>query len=140
MYVSSELQLNTIVYPLEASNKNVIWSSSDSDILSVSKTGKIKSITVDGKVTVTVKTVDGSKTDTCEITIKQNRGNTNSVVPVETVEIGGCESGNLTVEKGKKQILSKQIKPENATNKAALFSSNNSNITITENGEVTGKI
>lgn len=55
------------ISPNDAENKTVIWSSSNLSIASVSN-GKVTALKA-GKATITVKTDDGGKTATCEVTV-----------------------------------------------------------------------
>ena len=64
------LQLNATVAPENATNKEVVWSTSNSFIATVSNTGLVTAVSV-GTVTITVTTVDGNKKATCELTIKR---------------------------------------------------------------------
>lgn len=67
--VDETLQLVATVYPTNASNKNVTYSSSDDSIATVSATGLVTGV-AEGTATITVTTADGSKTDTCSITVE----------------------------------------------------------------------
>lgn len=58
------------IMPENASNKNVVWSSSD-EAIAIVEEGKVTAIK-EGKVTVTVTTVDGNKTAACSITVMNN--------------------------------------------------------------------
>lgn len=60
--------LTATVTPDGAANKSVTWSSSNESIVTVAD-GVITAVAV-GVATVTVTTVDGSKTATCEVTVK----------------------------------------------------------------------
>ena len=61
-------QLTATVSPSNATNKKVYWSSSDSSVVSVSSSGKIKA-EGPGVATVTVETSNG-KTKSCKVTVK----------------------------------------------------------------------
>jgi phi13 family phage major tail protein len=61
-------QLAATVLPLIATNKAVTWSSSDETKATVSSAGLVTGIAA-GEATITVTTVDGSKTDTCTVTV-----------------------------------------------------------------------
>ena len=65
-------QLTASVYPNNASNKEVTWSSSDTSIAEVTSGGRIKAKDKDGVATITVKTVDGNKKAECLIYVKAN--------------------------------------------------------------------
>lgn len=61
-------QLTATVYPENATNKNVTWSSSDDAVAFVSQEGFVMGVSP-GVATVTVTTEDGSKTTTCKVTV-----------------------------------------------------------------------
>lgn len=65
---SASAQLTASVYPTNATNKNVTWSSSDTDVVTVDSNGNLRAVD-DGTATITVKTVDGSYTDKCSVTV-----------------------------------------------------------------------
>lgn len=56
------------VAPALATNKNVTWESSNTDVATVSESGLVTAKAV-GNATITVKTVDGNYTATCAITV-----------------------------------------------------------------------
>ena len=60
--------LEAKVLPSNATNKNVMWQSSAPDVATVDANGKVTSGAV-GTATITVKTDDGGKTATCEVTV-----------------------------------------------------------------------
>ena len=62
------VQLIATVSPKNADNKEVIWSSSNLSIATVTD-GKVTALK-EGVVTITVKTDDGGKTATCKVTVK----------------------------------------------------------------------
>lgn len=66
--INDTLTLKATVKPTNATNKNVSWSSSNEDIVTVDENGKVTAIAA-GTATITVTTEDGSKTATCEITV-----------------------------------------------------------------------
>ncbi len=71
--VGEDFNLVATITPENATNKDVIWTSSDETIATISGTGIIKALKA-GTTTITVKTQDGGFTDTCTITVnaKQN--------------------------------------------------------------------
>ena len=122
--VDEEKQLKYVVIPQEAANQEVIWTSSDENIVKVDNNGKVKG-TSTGKVTVTV-TMAG-KTATCEVTV---------IIPVKGVKLN---KSKVNLEKGKTATLTATISPTDATNKAITWTSSNEKVVkVDKNGKVTG--
>lgn len=74
MKVNETLVLKATVNPDNASNKNVIWISSNEKVAKVDKDGKVIALSK-GNAVITVKTRDGEFIDTCKVTV--NNKNTN---------------------------------------------------------------
>ena len=66
--VDSTVQLTEIVLPANATDKSVTWSSSNTSVATVNSSGLVTGVSA-GNATITVTTVDGSKTATCAITV-----------------------------------------------------------------------
>ena len=66
--VNETEQLSANISPSNATNKKVTWSSSNTNIASVSSSGLITAKAI-GKVTIAVTTEDGNKTATCAVNI-----------------------------------------------------------------------
>ena len=66
----STFKLNAIVLPNEAKNKEVVWTSSDESVANVTNEGLVKGKST-GKATITVKSVQGGRTATCEVTVNK---------------------------------------------------------------------
>ena len=66
--VSETLTLTATVAPEDATNKAVTWGTSDDTIATVSDAGVVTGVAA-GTATITVTTVDGSFTATCEVTV-----------------------------------------------------------------------
>ena len=123
-------QLTATVLPENATNKNVTWSSSDESIATVDQNGNITAKSA-GNTTVTVTTEDGSKIDTCEVTVTEN------TIPVTGVTL---DKDKLELAKGGTGQLTATVLPENATNKNVTWRSNDTSIAIVDqNGNVTAK-
>jgi DMSO/TMAO reductase YedYZ molybdopterin-dependent catalytic subunit len=80
--VDETVQLNAVVEPANATNKNVTWSSSDESIATVDENGLVTAV-AQGTVTITVTTEDGNFTDS--ITVNS--------VPVGPQILLRCNSG-----------------------------------------------
>ncbi|MDF2946651.1 MAG: in like serine protease [Bacillales bacterium] len=66
--VGTSFQLTATVNPSNASNKLVLWSSSNTSVATVSSSGLVSAIG-NGTATITVKTNDGNKLATCLVTV-----------------------------------------------------------------------
>lgn len=64
LQVRYEFRLTATVYPSNATNKEIRWSSSDTSVATVSTAGRVTGVSK-GSAIITAKTVDGSKTATC---------------------------------------------------------------------------
>lgn len=80
--------LTATVEPSNATNQNVTWSSSNNSVAAVDETGKITAKAA-GKATITVKTVDGEKTASCEVTVQK---------PIANITVSKTENGGVSVE------------------------------------------
>ena len=76
--VGKTLKLKATITPTNATNKNITWSSSNKEIATVDKNGKVTA-KKKGTVTITAKTKDGGKKETCKITVKANNKKTNKI-------------------------------------------------------------
>jgi uncharacterized protein YjdB len=66
--VGKTLTLTPTISPVNATNKNVTWESSNTSVATVSDAGVVTGVAA-GSATITVKTEDGNKTATCEVTV-----------------------------------------------------------------------
>lgn len=66
--IGSTMNVSAVINPSDAGNTNVTWSSSDNTIAEISASGVITGKKA-GKVTITVTTEDGNKTDSFELTV-----------------------------------------------------------------------
>ena len=120
-------QLTATVLPEDASDKSVKWISSDENVCTISETGLVTTIGV-GTATVTVTSVDGGKTATCEVTIS---------IPVKSIVLN---MATLQMKVGESQELKAIVSPDNATDKTLEWTSSDDAIaTVDENGIVTTK-
>ena len=64
--------LVSTIFPADADNKNVSWSSSNPSVATVEQSGKVTAV-APGAANITVTTEDGGKTATCAVTVNANK-------------------------------------------------------------------
>lgn len=123
------ITLAASVLPSNATNKNVIWTSSNPAIASVNAYGTVSALSV-GQTVITATAEDGSgKSASAVVTV------TKKVIPVTSVYL----PSNAYVNQGKSKKLDITIRPYNATDKTVIWtSSDNGIVTVDANGYVTG--
>ena len=130
MKVNEEQTLSASVTPDNATNKKVVWSSSDITTATVNEDGKVTALK-EGPVTITATAADGSETKK-----EFNINISEAEVPVESVSLRG--ELELTVDEG--ATLTEEVVPSNASNKNVTWKSDNEAIaTVTADGYVVGK-
>ncbi len=121
-------KLTATVFPENATNKNVTWSSLKPAIATVDQIGNVKAIS-EGTTTITVVTENGGYTASCEIIVAKG------ITPVTSVRL---DRDKLELVEGRVAKLTATVLPENATNKNVTWSSSNESIaTVDQNGFVT---
>lgn len=118
--------LDVTVYPSNASNKEVTWTTSNASVVTVTTAGVVKAVGT-GTAVITVKTKDGGFSDTCNVTV--------------TAKVTGIKlsATAMTVNTGKSRTLVATIVPSDATNKKVNWVSSNTAVaTVTQSGVVTG--
>ncbi|MCL2328624.1 MAG: family 16 glycosylhydrolase [Bacteroidetes bacterium] len=74
-------QLTATVSPSSATDKRVTWSSSNTNVATVSNTGLVTAKTA-GTATITATTADGGKTAACVVTVQENVCKTNILATI----------------------------------------------------------
>jgi uncharacterized protein YjdB len=120
----SKETLSATISPADASNQDVTWSSSDSDVCSVDDSGNITALSA-GSAVITVTTKDGGYAASCAITV---------VIPVTSVSLN---KSNTSITKGKSEALTATVSPDDATDQAVSWSSSDETIAVVDQ---TGKI
>ncbi len=123
----STAQFAYTVYPSNASNKSVTWSSSNVNVVKVYSNGKIYAVNP-GTAVITCKTNDTGKTAKCTVTVK-------AVTPT-SVKINKT---SVNINYNKTLQLTATVSPSNATNKAVKWSSSDPSVVyVNSNGVIKG--
>lgn len=116
--------LLSAVSPADATNKNVTWSSDDDSIATVAN-GVVTGCAA-GTAKITATTMDGSYTDTCDVTVTQ---------PVTGVSL---DQSIISVALGETGTLTATVSPANATNKNVVWTIDKDSVaTVSQSGVVT---
>lgn len=102
-----EEKLAVAVTPENATDKSVVWESSNESAAAVSQDGLVTAVE-EGKATITVKTNDGGFSASCEVTVKKK------VIAVTGVKLSAA---SMTLREGDRGKLTVTVEPANATNK-----------------------
>ncbi len=129
----SQLSLEAIVSPSNATNKEVVWSSSDNDIAVVNETGTVTGVQ-EGTATITaISKEDGTVKGECVVVVTEKE-----ILPI-AIEIYVKYGGEALVQEGSTLTLATTVTPYDATNKEVKWSSSDNSIaTVDETGIVTG--
>lgn len=123
-------QLYASVYPTNATNKNVNWSSSNNSVATVSN-GLVSAKSA-GTATITCRAADGSgKYATCKVSVESATVYVSDIVLNKT---------SATLNVGENVQLNASVSPSSATNKSVSWTSDNTSVaTVSGNGLVTAK-
>jgi len=69
MKVGENEILTATINPNDATNKNLIWDSSNESVLTIDQSGRIVAVS-SGSSDITVTSIDGNKTDICKVTVE----------------------------------------------------------------------
>ena len=125
LYVDETRWLKASIYPLNADNKSVLWSSSDSLIVSVDDNGNIKAKKA-GDSYILAESIDNTLAkDSCLIHVLQK---------VTGISINYSNYDLNTI--GETVVLKADVYPEDASNKEVVWKSSNESICVVNNGTV----
>ncbi len=119
------LQLKATLFPEDATDKSVVWSSTNTGVATVDENGWVTAVSV-GTSVITCTSVNGHTAE-CTITV--------APTPVESVTLNLSET---TLKYGETLQLIAKLRPENATYKSVTWSSSDAGVATTdENGLIT---
>ena len=128
-------QIIAVIEPVNATNRELVWSSSDSSVATVDSKGVIKGIK-SGTVTITAKTKDGKVVGTTTITVKVTP--TPPPTPKVITSLSFAQD-NISIKKGNTLGLVVEVEPAELSNTKLTWTSSDSSIVkVDENGKITG--
>ena len=126
MNVNSSQAIKTEVLPADASNKKLVWESSDASVVAVDANGNVRAVG-NGTADIVCSATDGTGTrQAIRITV---------ITPVSSITPAQREGFILV---GGTAKLSIAVAPENATNKDVKWEADSSCVTVSSDGVLTG--
>ena len=126
--IGNKLTLQAVITPTNATNKNVVWESSNTGVATIDANGNVVA-KGEGTTTITVTTKDGNKKAT--VNIKVNK-------PIEVTGVT-INNSSLSLVEGNSATLTANVLPSNAANKTISWTTSNPNVATVSNGKVTAK-
>ena len=125
--VNEKYRLEATVLPLDATDRNVTWSSDNMSVANVDVLGYVTAVSV-GTAKITVTTDDGGKTAMCDVTVQDK------VIPIDSISF---DVTSLDLEVGGHDTLIATVLPDNATDKTLRWASNDTSVaTVDQEGHV----
>ena len=125
LHTGSTKSLTMSILPSNATNKDVIWSSSNTSVATVNSLGAVTGVSV-GSAIIQVQTVDGGFISTTTVTV---------IIGIQNITLN---TSNLSLLKGETFQAIATIAPPNATNKTMVWSTAISRVaTVSNSGLIT---
>ena len=128
LVIGDKYTLAAAVKPMDASNQNVSWTTSDEAVATVNENGEVTAVAA-GKATITVTTEDGEQKAVCEVTVTE-----------EAVALTGItvDQEEVTLKEGETATLIVSMVPEDATEQKVVFSSSDGAVaSVDQDGTIT---
>lgn len=127
------MQLEATVYPTDAANKKILWTSSNEDVAIVTDEGFVLAIT-EGEADIIAEASDGTGIKAmCHLTVENEK---KPVVPIVEIKF---EESPVTIVLGESKKLNVLFNPVNASNKTLQWKSVNSDVaSVDKDGNVLG--
>ena len=123
LYCGDTLTLNATVLPEDATNKSIIWTTTDDSVLTVDSDGVVTAVGK-GTASVVATTEDTGVSAECEITVHKH---------VESVSM---DKHSYTAYVGREFTLSAEVTPADAYITDIIWKSSDSTVATVENGRV----
>ena len=126
LVIGETVQITATVIPSDATDKNILWSSANPSVATVSNGGLVTAV-AEGSTEITASA--GGKKASCKVTVSKK------VVEVSSVELSKTE---LSLAKGASETLIATVNPADATNKTIIWDSRDASVaSVDGDGKVT---
>ena len=126
LVIGETVQITATVIPSDATDKNILWSSANPSVATVSNGGLVTAV-AEGSTEITASA--GGKKASCKVTVSKK------VVEVSSVELNKTE---LSLAKGASETLIATVNPADATNKTIIWDSRDASVaSVDGDGKVT---
>ena len=126
LVIGETVQITATVIPSDATDKNILWSSANPSVATVSNGGLVTAV-AEGSTEITASA--GGKKASCKVTVSKK------VVEVSSVELNKTE---LSLVKGASETLIATVNPADATNKTIIWDSRDASVaSVDGDGKVT---
>ena len=122
-----KIKLNAIIAPVDATDKEVTWSSKDESIATVNDNGEVVGVQA-GKSTIITATV-GDKSGSCVVVVLPQP------IPVSSITL---DKDSTAVAKGYTATIKATVNPDNATYYKVIWESSDESVLTVNDGVVTG--
>lgn len=119
----TSVKLIAKVAPVDATDKNVVWKSSETNVAKVDEYGNVTAVN-GGNVIITATSADGKIVATCSVTV---------IVSVQEVSL---DKTDIALIKGQSTQLRVVLTPTDATKTDVVWSSSDDNVVLVDNGEI----
>ncbi len=128
--VGTTVTIKATVFPSDATNKNVIWTSSNTGVATVDG-GVVTTLAV-GEAIITATTEDGGYSATCKVTVSA------APEPPEPVKVTGVKlsANDVALKVGDSMTLTAVVIPDDATNKGVTWKVDKPSIVTVSNGTI----
>lgn len=126
MHAGDKDSLIATITPSDAHNQRVRWTSSEPTVVAVTRKGAIEALSV-GKATITVTSVIGKYTATCDVVVD----------PIAVTGIS-LDKTSHAMNVGETVTLTATVTPANASDPSYTWASSNEEVATVANGVVTG--
>jgi len=128
LYTGSTYQFTCTVDPSDATNKTVIWSSSNTNVGTIDENGLFTPLSI-GSTTIKVKTEDKGFVSTCNVNVEKG------IIKVKEITLSTTD---IEMDIGESRFIKAQILPENADNKTVTWANTDPSVCSCEKGMLKG--